>query len=381
MRILWYWPHPHAAPNPLALHTLRSGDALTVQALPSHRGRTFGTFSEYEVVRDLPDPTVAVSGMRRTARPLTLAVGRARARRAQLRRGFDLLHVQLLTHETDWLDLRTLPRRPAVLSMVHDVVPHTPSVLGARVDRALLRRLYDERCTGELLVYHRVLREQLVGEFAVAPERVHVVPHPLDGSDLRIAVEPPGRPYVLFFGTLRANKGIDDLLAAVTAICHDPGFDVVVAGEGPPELEDRVVRAAERCAHLRFEAGYATADRKRELFSGASAVVLPYTSFASQSGVLADAYAFRVPAIVADVGALGATVRDDGTGWVVPAPGADALGDTLTAAVRELAGGRDFADPLAAAAARHDHAAVGAELRMVYDRVAERQGVTTGSRA
>jgi glycosyltransferase involved in cell wall biosynthesis len=354
----------------MALHTLREGDSLTVQALPSLRGRTFGAVAEYEVVRTLPDPTLPVHGFRRVLRPAILTIGRSRARRAVLRRGFDLAHIQLLTHETDWLDLRTLPRRPAMVSMVHDVVPHAPSRLGPRIDRALLRRLYDERCTGHLIVFHRVLRDQLVAEFGVARERVHVLAHTLDGSDLRVAdATPPARPFVLFFGTLRANKGIDDLLGAAESLPGDPGFDVVVAGEGTMDVEHRVHEAARRCAHLRVETGYVAPERKGELFSTASAVVLPYTSFASQSGVLADCYAYRVPAIVTDVGALGATVRDDATGWVAGGT-VDDLADALTGAMAELAGGRDFATALDAAARRHDFATVGPQLRAVYDVVA-----------
>ena len=68
------------------------------------------------------------------------------------------------------------------------------------------------------------------------------------------------------------------------------------------------------------EVGYATAERKGELYASADLVVLPYTTFASQSAVLQDAYAHRVPLVVSDVGALGETVRGDHTGWVV-APG------------------------------------------------------------
>ena len=54
------------------------------------------------------------------------------------------------------------------------------------------------------------------------------------------------------------------------------------------------------------------------MFSRASWVLLPYVSFHSQSGVLADAYTYRVPLVVTDVGAIGPTVRSDGTGFVVP---------------------------------------------------------------
>jgi glycosyltransferase involved in cell wall biosynthesis len=232
--------------------------------------------------------------------------------------------------------------------------------------------MYEPACTGDLLVFHRVLRDQLVAEFGVAPERVHVVPHPLDGSDAQLEeVEPPERPFLLFFGTLRANKGIDGLLAAVEALDDDPPFDVVIAGEGPPATEGRVREVADRCARLRFEPGFVSPERKRQLFSTASAVVLPYRSFSSQSGVLADCYAFRTPPIVTDVGALGAPVRDDDTGWVIPGAGVDELAGTMELAMGELARGRDRRDALDAAAARHDFARVGPMLRSIYDEVVE----------
>jgi glycosyltransferase involved in cell wall biosynthesis len=182
-------------------------------------------------------------------------------------------------------------------------------------------------------------------------------------------VSPPERPFVLFFGTLRENKGVDDLLDATASLPGDPGFDVVIAGEASPAIEARVRAVADRCAHLRFESGYVPYDRKAELFSGASAVVLPYTAFASQSGVLADSYAYRVPPIVTDVGALGPTVRDDDTGWVVDGAGPGALAATMVEAMQELASGHDRAEQLEQAALRHDYAAVGPQLRDIYDAV------------
>src|SRR5215211_7916726 len=68
------------------------------------------------------------------------------------------------------------------------------------------------------------------------------------------------------------------------------------------------------------------------LFEQSSLVVLPYTSFSAQSGVLHDALAYGLPVVVTDVGALGESVRRWGIGQVVP-PDDDAA---LAGAIREM---------------------------------------------
>lgn len=120
---------------------------------------------------------------------------------------------------------------------------------------------------------------------------------------------------------------------------------------------------------IRDEIGWVSPDRMAELYSTASLVALPYTTFHSQSGVLADAYRYRLPLVVTDVGAIGPTVRDAETGWVVPPNDAEALADTMATAMRSVLAGEDKAAALDAAATRHDHRSIGPVLRAVYDDV------------
>src|SRR5262249_8129237 len=153
-------------------------------------------------------------------------------------------------------------------------------------------------------------------------------PHVLDGT-----VIPPdreatsSRPMLLFFGTMRANKGLDVLADALTAL--GPAFeaDVVIAGTGDASVIAMLQRTLGAHPNVRLEIGGVDDARKRQLFSTARWLLLPYTSFHSQSGVLADAYAYRVPLAVTDVGAIGPTVRADATGLVVPPGNADAFAD------------------------------------------------------
>jgi glycosyltransferase involved in cell wall biosynthesis len=102
-------------------------------------------------------------------------------------------------------------------------------------------------------------------------------------------------------------------------------------------------------------------------------MVLPYTSFASQSAVLQDAYAHRLPVVVSDVGALGETIREDRTGWVVDPGDADELAAAMLAALRD-------GPALARAAAAADAIArdrtpvrIGRRWREVYEQVIGRR--------
>lgn len=366
MRIYWYWPNAHATVNKLALATLRPGDSLTVQALSALHGKPFGPIEEYEVIRDLPDPRGDRSNLSRVLpRGLYNQIGRSQARRRFIARGLeraDIAHLEHLVYRTDWLDVPTLARHLPLVSMVHDVRPHRRT-LPPRVEYGMLRRLYQH--AGHLVVYHRVLRDELLNDFPIEPERVHVIPHPLDATsrrDLQRSV--PDTPYLLFFGTLRPNKGIDVLLQAYE-LARGQGFDLVVAGGGDRDLETTLRKAGTGRQDLRIEIGRIPEERKHALMSSASALVLPYTSFHSQSGVLADAYSYRLPIVVTDVGALGPTVRDDGTGLVVPPNDAEAFAAAMSSVVLDP----DPAWPhrIDAAAQQHDVSSVGPKLRQIYD--------------
>jgi glycosyltransferase involved in cell wall biosynthesis len=377
VRIYWYWPHPHPGASPFVLATRRDGDLVTVQAQPARRGGLAdGTVDQYRVVRDLPDPT-RFGHLPSVMRQAVLAEERSRARRRLLREGFDVAHIGVLTYQVDWLDLRTLRAKPPVVANVHDVRPHR-----SRWPRPL-KALYGPAVADVLVVFHEVLRDELVADYGVDGARVAVVPLPFPADDtttgagLDTEAPHPGRPVYLFFGALRENKGVRTLLDAAHRLGADPGFDLVVAGTGDPDLERAVVIAAEQIPWLTARVGTYISDRhKRELFERASLVVLPYRTFHSQSGVLTDAYRHGLPLVVTSVGALGVTVSEDGTGWVVAPDDPDALADALI-----RAGATDLAptrERVRTAARRHDVAVVGPQLRRILDQAVAAAGSGRG---
>lgn len=364
MKIYWYWPHPHRAASPLCLAVLRPGDDLTVHALPSLAGESFDRIEEYEVVRDLPDPSLRPNGrMARAIRPARIAVGRSGARARLLRRGFDVAHIGNLFFQTDWADLYRLRRRVPLVCDVHDIRPHRRQ-LPAPIETLLLRRTYHN--ASQLIVLHAVLKDEIVADFGVDPDRVHVVPHVLDAAACRVPVRrDEERPMLLFFGTLRADKGLDVLTEALLALGPKLEAEVVIAGSGTSETYAALERRLAGLSHVRLELGRVSAGRKAELFSAASWILLPYIAFHSQSGVLADAYAYRVPLIASDVGAIGPTVRDDATGIVIAPRDVGALADAMIRAAATPPAA--FAEALDDAARRHDVGVVGRRLREIYD--------------
>ncbi len=374
MDVYWYWPFLRREELVLADGFARPGDRLVVHTTPRPTDPITATSDAYEVQDSVP--AVADVAERTPQWALSRArtyVGRVGARsRAVSAGGYDVAHLIYLNPFTDAFDLRRLARKVPLVSSVHDVVPHQSRV-PAPVERRLLQAQYDH--AGMIVVHHDAVRRRLLAEFAVDPERVVMVPLPItvesDVADPWVAADDPVR--VLFFGTFRRNKGVEVLLDAIRALQGETDARFHFAGRGFPDVEAAVADAAARDDRITVEVGYATADRKRALYAGSDLVVLPYTSFASQSAVLQDAYAHHVPLVVSDVGALGETVRTDATGWVVPPADAPALAETLLVAIQDRKGRAAAAAAMARAAADRTPEQVGARLRTVYERAIARR--------
>ncbi|GAB3839446.1 glycosyltransferase [Hymenobacter jeollabukensis] len=145
----------------------------------------------------------------------------------------------------------------------------------------------------------------------------------------RLGLDPQYR-YLLFFGFIRAYKGLDLLLQAFAdERLRQLPLKLIVAGEfyedaAPYEelirvhqLEGRLVRATD----------FIPNERVADYFSAADLVVQPYKN-ATQSGVSQIAYHFERPMLVTDVGGLAELIPNGEVGYVVP-PTPQAIADAL----------------------------------------------------
>lgn len=112
------------------------------------------------------------------------------------------------------------------------------------------------------------------------------------------------RTGLFFFGVVRANKGIELLLQALL-ILHTKGLTIPTTIAG--KIEDQsyydntlfplIRRLSEFGYPLVFKEGFASYEDIRAIADTSQYLVLPYTDFSAQSGVLFDALALGIPLI------------------------------------------------------------------------------------
>jgi glycosyltransferase involved in cell wall biosynthesis len=221
----------------------------------------------------------------------------------------DVVHVQWLSLPR--LDLRWLRSMAADTPTVFTAHHALPRDHGAGTDSR--KRIYE--LVDRVIVHSRrgVADLEALG---IERERIAYIPHAVFESDAHEEPVSPNGSTLLFFGLLRAYKGIDVL---VRALAHIPVARLVVAGDplDPVEPLQRLARELGVDTRIDWRLGFLPDEEVAELMREATVVVLPYRR-TDASGVLATAIGHGRPTVVSDVGSLGETVRDFGAGEVVP---------------------------------------------------------------
>ena len=164
-------------------------------------------------------------------------------------------------------------------------------------------------------------------------------PHPLyDHYGERLSREtalqmlnlPAEQRYVLFFGFIRAYKGLDLLLETFADTrLRDAGVKLLVAGEfyGDPEPYLKQIKELQIEDNVVLCTDFIPDSEVNRYFSAADIVAQPYKT-ATQSGVTQIAFHFEKPMLVTNVGGLPEIVPDGKIGYVVE-PNAQQIADAL----------------------------------------------------
>ncbi len=212
-------------------------------------------------------------------------------------------------------------KKVRVTALVDNIVPHEKRF----GDRPFAQ--YFVNACDDFVVMSRSVGEEIRSFTPTKP--VQYAPHPIydNYGQLMSKVEarqqlniPADVPLVLFFGFIRAYKGLDLLLHALaTSPLKEYPVHLLIAGECYDDWAtyQAIIDEHNLSPHLHLHTDFIPADQVRVFFSAADLVVQPYKS-ATQSGISQIAYSFDKPMVVTDVGGLPEIVTNGISGYVVP---------------------------------------------------------------
>lgn len=218
---------------------------------------------------------------------------------------------------------------------IHDPVPHAGRDTRVASRLARLRR-YARRRAGRMFLHGPACVTQYQRDYlgTTTPDpRVRLTEHGvvLQGPP----IPPPAQFRAVMIGRMEAYKGLETLVRALERLADDGRpVAVHVAGAGPEieRLHDRLVALP----GVTVAIGFVSAAELIALVAQSTAVLLPYTD-ASQSGVLATAFANGRLVIASAVGGIVDLVTDGANGLLVPPGDAMALADAITRVAQDPA--------------------------------------------
>ena len=215
---------------------------------------------------------------------------------------------------------------------VHDLSFERDATAMGPLDRWIFKRVVPRaaRKARRVIAVSERTKRDLVDLYAIAPERITVIPHGVDP-----AFGPGGNgahDYLLFVGAIQARK--DPIAAAEAA--ESVGLPLVVAG---PEREPALARELERHgADLR---GYVEKDELARLYRGAACLVLP-TRYEGFGLPVLEAMACGTPVVAHSDPAL-REVAGEVAVYAEPGGLADAIRQALAERERRSAAGLERA--------------------------------------
>lgn len=233
---------------------------------------------------------------------------------------YDIIHFQ--EYGPLWMALfwRMYRKCPLVMT-VHDPYHHLGTPFHRKVYEDFMQRIFVYKAS-RIIVHGSLLKNQVLERYDKKANRdVVIIPHgdfaiynywDKDGnSNKKVSQE----KNILFFGNVRANKGLEYLIKAEPIIRKNLNdYKIIIAGK----CDDfkRYERHIKPGARIEVINEYVPNREVPKYFRDASVVVLPYIS-ATQTGIIPLAYSFGKPVIATKVGAIPEIVEDDKTGILV----------------------------------------------------------------
>ncbi len=199
-----------------------------------------------------------------------------------------------------------------IVFTAHDPLPHKWLFRAPwnRLERWALGCVY--RLSDRVIVHSDAGWRTLTKEFGVPVSKLAVIAHgPFSLPHRGEAALPGDRLNVLLFGALRENKGIHLAIEAVgNLVKQGVPIRLTIAGETPNGKEEAYWSDCNRLltessAHIELHKRYIEEHEIPGLLEQAHCLLLPYTTFSSDSGIAALALSNAKPIVATSSGGLG----------------------------------------------------------------------------
>lgn len=216
--------------------------------------------------------------------------------RQMKREDYDLIHVTW-PFRYGFFPLYVL-RKKMVLTM-HDPIPHSGDYTRAN----LMNRWIAFKLIKHFILLNKNQRKEFSERYHIADDRIFQSHLSVYTHLTKIPVGAPlcPKPYVLFFGSINVNKGIEYLCHAMQKVLvQRPELHVMIAGKGTFYFD---VFPYKDNPNFHFINRFITDEEQVSLITHSEAVICPYVD-ATQSGVVMSAFALNKPVIATNVGGL-----------------------------------------------------------------------------
>jgi glycosyltransferase involved in cell wall biosynthesis len=212
------------------------------------------------------------------------------------------------------------------LYILDNIIPHEKKP-GDRILSRVGLAFVDFFIAQSKSVLHDLLFFQPNAVFREIPHPIYeIFPPPVSKSEARKKLQIQEESVLLYFGYIRAYKGLRYLVEAMPLVLKNLNIRLLVCGEfyeGREETLDLVQRLGVQ-EYLTIYDQFIPNEDVGLFFCAADLVVLPYVT-ATQSGIAQIAYHYEKPVVVTRVGGLPEVVPHGKAGYVVPTKDPDAL--------------------------------------------------------
>lgn len=218
-----------------------------------------------------------------------------------------------------------MPFRGKRIMTVHDPIQHSGLKNHDKNEKARLRSF---RWADEFILLNKAQKDEFRQKYNISPDRIHLSHLGAYDSIIHIQVpeSPVRKPYIMFFGQVNPNKGIEYLTEAMVRVHKKhPDVSLLIAGKGDIYFDTAPYKSLD---YIIWENRFIGIKELVSYVRGCQFVVCPYKD-ATQSGVVQTAFALETPVIATNVGGLPAAVKDGVYGTIVPPCDSNTLADAI----------------------------------------------------